>query len=141
MKRAWMFSICVLGLVVGLACGMAGAGSGDTGSAGTGSGDTEPVGESTGDTYMLNGNGCPDGFTYVRSGGSYGGCTFEHGSIVLEVYCNGEFNRDFNRFESGPVWRSDSEPSKRGLQVFWPGGDGVDGKGFACVKERCFDCE
>ena len=138
MKR----SIVMLGLalIVGYiaisgTCGTSGSVTG------AGDADTGPVGESTGDTYMLNGNGCPDSFTYVRSGGSYGGCTFEHGSMVLDVYCNGEHNRYFNRFESGPVWRSDDEPSKRGLQVFWPGGDGVDGKGFACVKERCFDCE
>lgn len=131
MKRVWVFLICAVGLVMGPACGGTGGGGGST----------EAVPQSTSDTYILNGNGCPDSFTYVRSGGSYGGCTFEPGSIVLDVYCNGEFNRYFNRFESGPVWRSDDEPSKRGLQVFWPGGDGVDDKGFACVKERCFDCE
>jgi hypothetical protein len=87
-------------------------------------------GPSTGDAYILDGDGCPNGFTFVHDGGSYGGCTFEPGRTLLKVYCNGEFNRDITRYESGPVWRSDSEPSEHGLQVFWPGG------AFACVKER-----
>ena len=87
-------------------------------------------GPSTGDAYILSGDGCPDSFTFVHDGGSYGGCTFEVGSIYLKVYCNGEFNRDITTYESGPVWRSDSEPSERGLQVFWPGGN------FSCAKER-----
>lgn len=117
MRRAWMFLVCALGLVVSLACVRS----------------VTP--RSTGDEYVLNGDGCPDDFTYVRAGGSYGGCTFEPGSITLRVFCDGEFNRNFNRFESGQVWRDD-ESSERGLQVFWPGGDGSDGNGFACVKDR-----
>lgn len=87
-------------------------------------------GPSTGDAYILNGDGCPDSYTFVHAGGDYGGCVFEPDEHVLKVYCGGEFNRDITTYESGPVWRSDSEPSERGLQVFWPGG------GFACVKER-----
>ena len=137
MRSKFFVVVLALVLLLSLAYGPAGT------AAGAGDDDSGPVGKSTGDKYILNGNGCPEdnGYTYVRAGGSFGGCTFKPGGIVLEVYCNGEFNRYFNRFESGPVWRSDDEPSKRGLQVFWPGGDGVDGKGFACVKERCFDCE
>lgn len=132
MKRVWLFLICAVVLIVGLACGPAGtvAGAGDGG----------PVGESTGDVFMLNGDGCPSGYAYVRSGGSYGGCTFKPRNIYLTVYCGGD-SYTFNLGDSGPVWRSDGEPSKRGLTVFWPGGDGVDGQGFACVKERCVDCD
>lgn len=92
--------------------------------------ETDRPGTSTGDAYILDGDGCPDGFTYVRDGGDYGGCTFEIGYGPLKVYCNGEFNRNITTYESGPVWRSDDEPSERGLQVFWPGGV------FACVRER-----
>jgi len=87
-------------------------------------------GPSTGSAYILDGDGCPDGYTFVRDGGDYGGCTFETGDPHLKVYCNGEFNRNITTYESGPVWRSDDEPSERGLQVFWPGG------AFACVRER-----
>jgi len=88
-------------------------------------------GPSTGDAYIMDGDGCPDSYTFVSSGGTYGSCVFEPDEHVLKVYCNGEFNRDIMRYESGPVWRSDSEPSAAGLQVFWPGSSG-----FACVKER-----
>ena len=116
MNRVWLFLICAVILVVGLACGGT---SGTVAGAGAG------------------GDGCPDGFTYIRAGGSFGGCRFEPGAIVLYVYCEtgSEYTAYFNRLDSGPVWRSDDEPSKRGLQVFWPGGD------FACAKDRCFDCE
>jgi len=145
MKRA----LVMLGLVlfVGYAavsgtCGTSGAvaGGGDDGAT-SGVDGIAPASQSTGDEYILNGNGCPDSFTYVRAGGSFGGCTFEPGSITLRVYCGGEYNRDFNRGQSGPVWRSDDEPTTRGLSVFWPGGGGADGNGFACVKDRYIDCE
>ena len=135
MRRSIMFLICAVGLVLSLACG---------GTSGTVVGaDTEPVPQSTGDRHIVNGDGCPEdeGYTYVQGGTSYGGCRFESGNITLRVYCSGEYNRNFLRGQAGPVWRSDDEPSRRGLQVFWPGGDGPDGTGFACVKERCFDCE
>ena len=33
-------------------------------------------GPSTGDAFIMNGDGCPDGYTFVKDGGSYGGCTF-----------------------------------------------------------------
>jgi len=140
MKR----TLVMLGLV--LFVGYA-AVSGTCGASGTVAGaDTGPVGKSTGDTYMLNGNGCPEdhGYTYVRAGGSYGGCRFEPGSIKLYVYCDPDdvhHTKYFTRFENGPLWREGDTDPKRGLQVFWPGGDGADGKGFACVKERCIDCE
>ena len=122
------FFVVVLALVLLLSPACGGAGT----AADAGDGDSGPVGESTGDTYILNGDGCPDGFHYIRAGASYGGCTFEPGSIVLDVYCNGEHNRNFLRGQAGPLKRySGAEP---GLQVYWPGGDGADGNGFACVK-------
>jgi len=130
MNRVWLICAVGLVLVLNLACG---------GTSGTGA-----AGASTGDKYILNGNGCPDKFTYVRAGGNYGGCRFEPGDITLQAFCDPNdihATKSFMRFENGPLWRAGDTDSKRGLQVFWPGGGGVDGKGFACVKERCFDCE
>jgi len=148
MKRGIVFLGLVLFIgyaAVSTACGASGTvtGASDDGAT-SGIEGIAPASQSTGGTHILNGNGCPDGYTYVRAGGSYGGCRFEPKDIKLYAYCDPSdehYTRSFNRGAGGALWRSDSEPSERGLQVFWPGGDGVDGKGFACVKERWFDCD
>ena len=136
MQSKFFVVVLALVLLLSLACGTAGTAAG--------AGDSGPVGESTGDKYILNGDGCPDSFHYIRAGGSYGGCRFEPGDIKLYVYCDPNdvhHTKYFTRFENGPLWREGDTDPKRGLQVFWPGGDGANGNGFACVKERCFDCE
>jgi hypothetical protein len=91
---------------------------------------TDRPGPSTGNTFIMDGDGCPGRYTYVREGAVYGGCTFTTNTQVLKVDCGDTSTVEVTRYESRPVWRSDSEPSSRGLQVFWPGG------AFACVKER-----
>lgn len=97
--------------------------------------DTTP---STGNSYVMNGGGCPDGFTYLQDGATWKGCRFDVSfdmvtededptPMTLVVTCGRLEAVEVWQHASRPVWRRDSGP---GLQVFWPGNC------FACAKLR-----
>ena len=124
MKKLLIITIGLLLLaLVPLVCSRGAPGSGGAGN--TAAVSTVTLGPSTGDAYILDGDGCPDGYTFVRDGGSFGDCTFNPQRTMMQVYCNGEFNRNVMRYEIASV-----DTAKGRLRVFWPGG------AFACVRER-----